>query len=246
MGKKKRNEVLLVGDELDVHARLRGELRAKEYEVTSAVEGKEGLARALRSRFDVVISEVEAPGLSGLDLLRRLRPVKPSLPVILLSAAGGSELRIEASRLGAFDVLAKPFDLSELVRIVDHALSTSRVDVPPLESAPDEFTRNGLVGASAIMRELYKRVGVAADSEETVLITGPSGTGKELIANAIHQHSGRKGHFVPVNCGAIPDSLFESHMFGHEKGAFTGADGRQIGLFEQAHQERFSWMRLAI
>jgi DNA-binding NtrC family response regulator len=228
---KNKNEVLLVGDELDVQSRLRAELLANAYEVTSVAHGEEGLADAMGSRCDVVVSEIEPRGLSGLDLLKRLRPVHPHLPVILLAGDANAETSIDAFRYGAHDFLWKPFDLAELIALIAKAVSKP---CPAITIPVAKFAGNQLIGSSPAMRELHKRIGIAADSSETVLITGASGTGKELIANAIHTHSNRPGDFVACNCTAVPESLFESHFFGHEKGAFTGADERRIGYFELA------------
>ena len=232
---KQNSEILLVGSELSSNDRLQKELLARAYKVNCVNRGEEALARVKTDEIDVVVSELEARGLSGLELLRQLHPVKPRLPIILIDKSGRVETAIEATKLGVFEYLVTPIKIWELIEHIARAVSHRREVLWALDSGRAETAETGLVGSSHVMRELYKQIGLAADSSLPILIRGETGTGKELIARAIHHHSDRASHpFIAVNCNAIPDTLFESELFGHEAGAFTGARSRRIGMFERA------------
>jgi two-component system response regulator AtoC len=184
------------------------------------------------------------PGRDGLDVLRELGPALSDLPVIVVTAFGGSAAAIEAMRQGAYDYLSKPFDLDEVLLTLKRALHqrslaaevrSLRAEVDGNETEEDPENEPQMVGQSPPMRAVYKAIGRAAATDEPVLIVGESGTGKELVASALHTHSSRGGGpFVRVNCGALPDGLIESELFGHERGAFTGADRQRPGRFERA------------
>ncbi len=169
-------------------------------------------------------------------MLQRLQAAQPRLPVILMTAHGTTETMIEATKLGAYDYLLKPFEMPELLGLVQKALASSRLMFTPVEIGSSTGGRDSIVGQSRAMQEIYKEIGRVAAKPVTVLIRGETGTGKELVARALYQHSDRAGKpFIAVNCAAIPETLLESELFGHERGAFTGADVRRIGRFEQAH-----------
>jgi len=227
--------ILLVEDDVNIATGLKKVMLREGYDITSLVRGDEGLAAALAGSFDVVITDLKLPGLDGLQLVRELHKAKPKLPIILITAHGTTETAIEATKFGAFDYILKPFEVDQLLDVVSKAVDTSRMTSDVVEIGSAATTRTAIVGNSRAMQGVYKEVGRVAATPVTVLIRGATGTGKELIARAIYQHSDRSsGPFIAVNCAAIPDTLLESELFGHERGAFTGADARRIGRFEQA------------
>ncbi len=228
-------KILLIEDDAGVTETLRRVLEEEGHDVAVERRGDEGLARAGREAFNVVITDLRLPGVSGLELVRQLHAAQPRLPIILTTAYGTSETAIEATKLGAYDYLLKPFDMPPLIELVRKAVESNRLMSEPV-SLGEAGATDALVGRSAAMQAIYKEIGRVASKPVAVLIRGETGTGKELIARALYQHSGRAGApFIAVNCAAIPETLLESELFGHEKGAFTGAAARRIGRFEQAH-----------
>ena len=231
-----KGEILLVEDDAAIAGSLQRLLGRSGYRVTHSPRGDEGLERAQREPFDLVLSDFKLPGLNGLELAAQLHAARPLLPVIIMTAHGTTETAIEATRLGAYDYLLKPFAAEELLDLVGKAIATSRLASEPVALGEATSSPDALVGTSRLMQNLYKEIGRVAAKPVNVLIRGETGTGKELIARAIHQHSERAGKpFIAVNCAAIPETLLESELFGHERGAFTGAEARRIGRFEQAH-----------
>ncbi len=209
----------------------------KDHQVVAEKRGDEGLARAIEDSFNVVITDLRLPGLNGLELVRQLHAAQPRLPIILMTAFGTTETAIEAMKFGAYDYLLKPFDVPELLEVVRKAADSNRLMSEPVALGAAASAREALVGNSAAMQAIYKEIGRVASKPLSVLIRGETGTGKELIARAIYQHSDRlNGPFVAINCAAIPETLLESELFGHERGAFTGAEERRIGRFEQANR----------
>ena len=232
---KENSKILLVEDDTNIVTGLDKVLRSQGYDVTAVLRGDDGLARALQEQFDVVITDLKLPGLEGLDLVRQLHQAKPKLPIILITAHGSTETAIEATKWGAFDYVPKPFDVEELLDLTEKALQSSRLMSEPVEMGQGHSGGTAIVGQSRAMQAIYKEIGRIAATAVPVLIRGETGTGKELIARAIYQHSDRAaGPFIAINCAAIPENLLESELFGHERGAFTGADARRIGRFEQA------------
>ena len=225
--------ILIVDDERNVHYSFRRALEGA-LEVVSAHDGEEALGLLGADRVDVVLLDVRLPGLSGLETLERIRDRHPNLPVIVMTAYGNVETAIRSTALAARDYLLKPVDVPALKKLLDEILPQ---DVKPTEAetaAPGEVH---MLGRSRAMHDLFKLIGRAAAADTTVLVTGESGTGKELIARAIHEHGGhQRGPFVAINCAAIPENLLESELFGHERGAFTGADAQRPGKFELAHR----------
>ena len=214
-----------------------GELPVEGYEVALAARGDDGLAQAKEQPFDVVITDLKMPGLSGLELVEQLHAAKPKLPIILMTAFGTTETAIEATKLGAYDYLLKPFDMAELLDLVAKSVACNRLMSEPVEMGEARSNQSAIIGNSRAMQAVYKEIGRVAATSVTVLIRGETGTGKELIARAIYQHSSRAAQpFIAVNCAAIPETLLESELFGHDRGAFTGAHARRIGRFEQANQ----------
>src|SRR5262249_17183265 len=189
---------------------------------------------------DVILRDLRRPDQSGLDVWRQLRGIDARIPVVMVTVARSSDSAIEAMRHGAYDYLLKPIDLQRLDHVISEALNVSRLMREPAviaqTPADEELPGEAIVGACGGMQEAYKAVGRVADQNFPVLITGESGTGKELVARAIYQHGPRaQAPFLALNCAAIPENLLESELFGHEKGAFTGADRRRIGKFEQCN-----------
>jgi nitrogen regulation protein NR(I) len=229
--------ILLIEDDAVAADSLQEVLAAEGYAVSLTQRGDEGLAQARRESFDVVLTDLRLPGVGGLELIRELHDAKPRLPIILMTAHGTTETAIEATKFGAFDYLLKPFDMEELLELAGGAVASSRLMSEPVEMGSATTNRDAIVGQSRAMQMIYKEIGRVAARPVNVLIRGETGTGKELIARAIYQHSDRaNAPFVAINCAAIPETLLESELFGHERGAFTGAETRRIGRFEQAHQ----------
>jgi len=231
--------LLIVDDEPNVCYSLERALESATLKIFSTATAREGVERIRRDPPDAVILDVRLPDMSGLDAYALIRQIDARLPVIVITAHGSTETAIEAMKLGAFEYLLKPLDLDELSNVVGRAIHLSRISrIPAMfdEKQEPHSESDQLVGSSAPMQELYKSIGRIAPQDVTVLILGESGTGKELVARAIYQHSRRsQAPFLAINCAAIPESLLESELFGHERGAFTGADRRRIGKFEQAH-----------
>jgi len=229
--------ILLIEDDLSLATNLSDVLKEDGFEVTVRHRGDEGLRHANHAECDVVLTDLRLPGLGGLELVKQLHETQPRLPVVLMTAHGTIETAIEATKLGAYDYLQKPFEMAGLLGVLHRAAEAGRLMREPvtLPDAPVE-SRTALVGTGRAMQDLCKDLGRVAAKPVTVLIRGETGTGKELIARAIYQHSPRaKAPFIAINCAAIPENLLESELFGHERGAFTGADQRRIGRFEQAH-----------
>jgi nitrogen regulation protein NR(I) len=234
------DKLLLIDDEADVQYSFRRIFDSPEIELTTAASGEEGLKLIPTVKPDLVIMDVRMGGISGLETLRRLRQGDARLPVIMMTAYGTTQTAIEAMKLGAFDYLLKPFDVPKLKQIVFGALKAARdmkqvVSYEPLLESEDYDV--GIVGRSEAMQNVFKLIGQLSASNATALITGESGTGKELVARAIYHHSERAQQpFLAINCAAIPENLLESELFGHERGAFTGASAQRIGKFEQCNR----------
>jgi DNA-binding NtrC family response regulator len=227
-----KKRVLIVDDEPNLHYSFQRALDA-EFEIRSAFDGEQALAIVEREPVDAILLDLKLPGLGGLEVLERVRAIRPEAAVFVMSAFATTETVIRATALSARDFIPKPVDVPSLRRMLREAMADAEGDRGGLE-APEGVA--GLIGRSRVMLELYKQIGRAAAADATVLITGESGTGKELVARAIHHHGKRRdGPFVALNCAAIPAELLESELFGHERGAFTGATARRPGKFELAH-----------
>lgn len=233
------DRLILIDDEEDVQYSFRRIFDGEEMEISTAASGEEGLSLISQVKPDLVIMDVRMGGMSGLETLRQLRAKYARLPVIMMTAYGTTQTAIEAMKLGAYDYLLKPFDVPKLKEIVRKALDSAKamrqvVSYEPLLESEDYDI--GIVGRSEPMQKVFKTVGQLATSDATTLITGESGTGKELVARAIFHHSTRSQQcFLAINCAAITENLLESELFGHEKGAFTGASSQRIGKFEQCN-----------
>lgn len=234
------DKLLLIDDEEDVQYSFGRIFDDAKVQLFTADSGEEGLELIARFNPDLVIMDIRMGGINGLETLRRLRKTHAKLPVIMMTAYGTTQAAIEAMKLGAYDYVLKPFDIPKLKETVGAALKASHdmkkvVSYQPLLESEDYDV--GIVGRSETMQNVFKLIGQLAVTDATALITGESGTGKELVARAIYNHSHRSEHpFIAINCAAIPESLLESELFGHERGAFTGATAQRIGKFEQCNQ----------
>lgn len=230
--------ILIIDDDDQLRKSFEKLLIEEGYAVKSAPSGETGLKQIKESIPDLVILDMRLPGMNGLEVFQAIHEIEPKLPVIIMTAYGTTETAIEATKMGAFDYLLKPFDIPEMLGVVEQALDAGRFMRSPVDmnATPDTATREAIVGRSKPMQDVYKAIGRVSPTDATVLIRGESGTGKELVARAVYQHSLRAGKpFLVINCVAIPENLLESELFGYEKGSFTGASHRRVGKIEQAH-----------
>ena len=234
------DKLLIIDDETDVQYSFRRIFSSPDIQIETADSGEDGLAILPRFKPDLIIMDVRMGGMTGLETLAKMRELDAKVPVIMMTAYGTTQTAIEAMKLGAFDYLLKPFDIPKLKKVVAKALDAARamkqvVSYEPLLESEDYDI--GIVGHSEPMQDVFKMIGQLATSNATALITGESGTGKELVARAIYSHGNRSEQpFLAINCAAIPENLLESELFGHEKGAFTGATSQRIGKFEQCNR----------
>ncbi|MGA8833876.1 MAG: sigma-54-dependent transcriptional regulator [Desulfomonilaceae bacterium] len=230
-------KILIVDDDAQLRLSFEKILTVEGHKVQMSATGEGGLEIVGTDPPDVVVMDVRLPGMDGLETFRAMHEMDSKLPVIIMTAYGTTDTAIEATKLGAFDYLLKPFDIPEMLLNIDKALEASRfmhsrVEIDP---ASDGDSTEVIFGRSKSMQEVYKQIGRVASTAATILIRGESGTGKELVAKAVYQHSERSNKpFLVINCVAIPETLLESELFGYEKGAFTGAANRRIGKIEQA------------
>ena len=240
------DSLLIVDDDHHLRQGFERLLTEEGYDVRVASSGEQALALVRERLPDCVIMDVRMPGMDGLETLQTMRSLEERLPVIIMTAFSTTETAIEATKLGAFDYILKPFDIPDVLSLIEKAVEAGRRMRAPVTMSPDpdgadapgaaaDPDAEALIGSSAPMHSLYKAIGRVAPPDTLVLLRGESGTGKELVARAIYQHSlrARKPYSV-INCVAIPDTLLESELFGYEKGAFTGANARRIGKIEQA------------
>ncbi len=232
--------ILAVDDDKSISTLVKSILSLeKHYEVNTVISG-EACLKYIRDQIpDLVMMDIQMPGIDGIETLKRVKEYDSRIPVIMMSAHGTIERAVRSMKLGAYDFITKPIERERLLITVKNALMTSSLkrEVDELKSElKSKYTFKNIIGQSGVMQEVFKSVEKIVDSNVTVLIQGESGTGKELIARAIHYHSRARSNkpFVAVNCTALPESLLESELFGHEKGSFTGAVGRRVGKFEQA------------
>src|SRR5882724_30634 len=237
-GEGQRGRVLLIEDDRSLLETLRRVLEiGGGYEVVGFTSGAVALVAAMEGDFQVVVTDLKMPETSGMDVVSTLHEKRPNLPVILLTGHHTTETAIEAIKFGAYDYIVKPPDPDELNALVEKAIANSRLRSQPVEMGEATFSPAAIVGSSRVMQNVYKEIGRIAAMPVTVLIRGETGTGKELVARAIFQHSLRfEQPFIEINCAAIPENLLESELFGHEAGAFTDAKIRRIGRFEQANK----------
>ena len=232
--------ILIVDDDRGVRYSLKRMFEEKGIQAVTARNGREALELLKQEPLpNLILMDIVMPGISGLDLLEAIKHENPQQQVIMMTAHGTTDRAIRAMKLGAFDYIQKPFDIPKMWETVQKALQTAKAIQNPVSyhtGKPEHWEGESIVGNSPQMQEVYKIIGQIAGKEVNVLITGESGTGKELVARAIYHHSLRNHRpFLSINCAAIPENLLESELFGHEKGAFTGAEHKRIGRFEQAH-----------
>jgi DNA-binding NtrC family response regulator len=236
----KAPSVLLIDDEPLMRLSMTDALRAVGYDVRAAATGQEGMDLLSQAIFDIVITDFRLPGADGLQLLQACKQRSPRTEVIVITAHGSVETAVEAMKRGAYDFITKPFAMDELLLIVDRlskVLALRAENVELREALEGKFNFEGILGKNHRMRDVLERVQLISATDSTVLVVGESGTGKELIANAIHRNSPRQDHaLVKISCAALPESLLEAELFGHEKGAFTGALRQRRGRFELAHK----------
>ena len=231
--------ILVIDDDDDLRYSLKRVLSARQYKVLEANSGEAGLEMAELHAPDAILLDNRMGGMGGIEALQHLRSANPNAMIILMTAYGTTQTTIEAMKFGAFDYIMKPFDLKKILSLTEAALAASSdLDRASQSGQPEglsaEEIEGGIIGSSAAMQTVFKMIGQVAASDVTVMITGESGTGKELIARAIFQNSLRSQKpYIAVNCAAIPDTLIESELFGHEKGSFTGATSQHIGKFER-------------
>ena len=229
--------ILIVDDDHHLRRSFDKLLTQDGHTVKTASSGEAALPLARSDEFDLIIMDVRLPGMDGLQTFKAIREIEPLLPVIIMTAFGTTETAIEATKMGAFDYMLKPFNIPEMLSLIEKAVEAgrfmrSRVELDPV---PETDSGEAIIGRSRVMQEVYKAIGRSASTDATVLIRGESGTGKELVARALYQHSARsRKPFLVINCVAIPETLLESELFGYEKGAFTGAVNRRVGRIEQA------------
>jgi len=230
--------ILIVDDEQSIRDSLAGLLADEGYATQCAADGEEGL-KALRGGQgvdpDLVLLDIAMPGRDGVDILEEMRRTRPELPVVMMSGHATIETAVRATQLGAYDFIEKPLSVEKLLLTIQHALDRSRLERENLELRARALRAHEILGDSDVITSLKQQIEIAAPTNGWVLISGENGTGKELVARQIHVQSGRAdGPFIEVNCAAIPEELIESELFGHEKGAFTGAVQQKIGKFELA------------
>ncbi|MBU1564187.1 MAG: sigma-54 dependent transcriptional regulator [Proteobacteria bacterium] len=232
------NQILIIDDDQQLGLSFAKILSQEGYKTANAFTGSEGIESVKRNRPNVVILDIRLPDMGGLEVFEVIHEVFPKLPVIIITAYSSTETAIGAIQRGAFDYIYKPFDVPEMLLVVEKAVVAGRCMSSPVDVNPDGeiFSgREALVGSGSSMLEVYKAIGRVSPTDATVLIRGESGTGKELVSRAIYNHSNRADKpFVVVNCVAIPETLLESELFGYEKGTFTGAMHRRVGKIEQA------------
>ena len=239
--KTPRPSILIVDDDKNICKMIEAQLRKeRKYEIKTALNG-EACLNNIRAEFpDLVLMDIQMPGMDGIETLKQIKEEDPRIPVVMMTAHGTIERAVQSMKLGAYDFLTKPFARDRMVVTINNALlnSSLKKEVAELrDELKDKYTFDNIIGQSGPMQNVFRSIEKVVNSNVTVLINGESGTGKELIARAIHYHSSKRSNkpFVAVNCSALPESLLESELFGHEKGSFTGASGRRLGKFEQAN-----------
>ena len=231
------SRILIVDDEEGIRQSLAGILSDEGFDTTAVCDGEEALASMASDGLpDLVLLDIAMPGRDGVEILVELRERWPGLPVVMMSGHGTVETAVRTTKYGAYDFIEKPLSIDKVLLTIEHALEHSRLERENRELRAETLRAHEILGDSEEVQSLVAQIEVAAPSNGWVLITGENGTGKELVARQIHARSKRAdAPFVEVNCAAIPEELIESELFGHEKGAFTGAVGQKVGKFELAH-----------
>jgi two-component system response regulator HydG len=237
---REKAKILVVDDEESHRMMLRAVLEEEGYGVAEAADGPEAIRAVEQELFDLILLDIRMTALDGIETLTEIREISPFVPVLIMTAYASVKTAVEALKAGAFEYLTKPLDLEELKILVEKALELYHLrteNIALKERLGDRFDFSKIIGRSPKMKKVFETLSMVAPTDATVLILGESGTGKELVANSIHQNSGRNSQpFIKVSCAALPENLLESELFGHEKGAFTGAIARREGRFQLAHR----------
>ena len=235
-----RPKILVVDDERSHRQMIEAVLSAEGYEIVQADNGQAAIDAVAEKFYDLVITDIRMPELGGIEALKKIKAISPGIPILIMTAYASVGTAVDALKSGASDYLTKPLDIEELKILVAKTLRIHQLEEENIylkERLNDRFDFSNIIGQSPAMNKLFETMALVAPSEATTLIVGESGTGKELIANAIHQNSPRKDRpFIKINCAALPETLLESELFGHEKGSFTGAIARKQGRFQLAHK----------
>lgn len=230
-------KILIIDDERPIRNTLREILEFEKFKVEDAEDGKAGLALAIKNQYDLILCDIKMPQMDGIEVLEKLQAAGIDSPVVMISGHGTIETAVEAIKIGAYDFIAKPLDLNRLLVTIRNAMDKSELitETKTLKKQVHQHKLGDIIGESQAIQQLKEMINKVADTDARVLITGENGSGKELVARNLHEHSKRKKQaFVEVNCAAIPSELIESELFGHEKGAFTSAIKQKKGKFEQA------------
>jgi DNA-binding NtrC family response regulator len=231
------NKILIVDDEINMRLVLTTMLKKEGYEVASASDGQEALQILKSGRIAAVVTDLKMPNVDGMELLNHITLQHPAIPVIMITAHGTVATAVEALKKGALDYITKPFEIDELKNVISKAIKTRTLKENELFLPPEEIERSGIIGTSKRTLEIFEAIKRVAPTTTTIMITGETGTGKELVADAIHYNSPRKNNpLIKINCAAIAETLMESELFGYEKGAYTGAVITKPGKFELAHK----------
>ena len=228
--------VLIVDDEVPIRRTLREILEFEKFSVDEAADGLECLVQLKKTQYDVILMDIKMPKMDGMEALERIQTLSPDTPVVMISGHANIDTAVEAVKKGAFDFISKPPDLNRLLITVRNALDKSSLitETKVLKQKVSHYKTQEMIGDSSGMKKIQDTIDKIAPTEARVLITGPNGTGKELVARWIHEKSNRsKGSIVEVNCAAIPSELIESELFGHEKGSFTSAHKQRLGMLER-------------
>ncbi len=232
------NTILVIDDDDQLRISFCKLLKEENYSVISAASGEAGIEIVRQNTLDLVILDMRLPGMNGMETFKKIREIDSKLPVIIVTAYGTTDIAIEATKLGAYDYVLKPFEVPEMLTLIRQAIEAGYFMRSPVavDAIPGKQSGDAIIGQSKLMQNVYKSIGRVSQTDATVLIRGESGTGKELVARAVYQHGIRSSKaFLIINCVAIPENLLESELFGYEKGAFTGASQRHIGKIEQAN-----------
>ncbi|WP_024334810.1 sigma-54-dependent transcriptional regulator [Desulfotignum balticum] len=232
------NTILVIDDDDQLRISFCKLLREENYSVLGAASGEAGVDIITQQPLDLVILDMRLPGMDGMETFKQIKKKDPKLPVIIVTAFGTTETAIEATKMGAYDYVLKPFEIPEMLNLITQAIDAGYFMKSPVavDALPDNQSGDAIIGQSRAMQTVYKAIGRVAQTDATILIRGESGTGKELVARAVYQHGARADKpFLIINCVAIPETLLESELFGYEKGAFTGASQKHIGKIEQAN-----------
>ncbi len=234
-----KEKILVVDDEASHRTMLKAVLTSEGYQISEADDGKTAIEAVEREFYDLILMDVRMTELDGIEAMQEMKKISPAIPIIIMTAYGSVETAVDALKSGAYDYLTKPLDIEELKILINKALDHYRLreeNIVLRERLADRFDFSKIIGKSKPMKDLFETLAMIAPSNATVLLYGESGTGKEIVANALHQNSPRtKSPFIKVSCAALPETLLESELFGHERGAFTGAIGRKEGRFQLAN-----------